>query len=174
MTQPWPRVQKQMIDKKAESRMQLAIDVITAIRNLKAEVRIAPAQDIKATLAGKDERAKNGLNEVARYITNLGRVETLTINVEPLRLKKGISAVVKDVRVFLELEGLLDIDKEIDKLTKEIEGLNLSLQAKEAHLKNKEFLMKAPLEVVEKEKEALRTGKEKLASLNKTIKELKK
>jgi len=75
--------------------------------------------------------------------------------------------------VFLELEGLIDIEKEIEKLNKEIEGLHKDVKAKETRLGNKEFIKKAPLEIVEKEKELLAAGKEKLTHLNKIIHELK-
>ena len=50
----------------------------------------------------------------------------------------------------MELEGLVDIEKEIEKLNKEIEGLSRDLKAKEARLANKEFIKKAPPEIVEK------------------------
>ena len=174
MTQPWPHVQKKIIDKKAESQMQLAIEVITAIRNLKAEVKIAPAQAVKVMLIAKDKEVKSALDTVASYITNLGRVEALTIQGAPAKLKKGISAIVHEVQVFLELEGLLDIDQEIERLTKEADALAGSLKSKESRLKNKDFLKKAPEEIVEKEKESLAQGQEKLASLQRVISELKK
>ena len=87
--------------------------------------------------------------------------------------KRGISAIAGNIQVFLELEGLIDIEQEIEKLTKEIEGLKKDLKAKEARLGNKEFIKKAPFEIVEKEKELLTAGKEKLTHLNKIIYELK-
>ena len=154
--------------------MQLAIEVITAIRNLKVEVKIASAQAVKVTLVAKDKKVKSALDTVASYITNLGRVEDLTIQGAPAKLKKGISAIVHEVQVFLELEGLLDIDKEIERLTKEADALTGSLKSKESRLKNKDFLKKAPEEIVDKEKESLAQGQEKLASLQRVISELKK
>ena len=174
MTQPWPHVQKEIIDKKAEGQMQLAIEVITAIRNLKAQLKIAQVQAVKVTLITKDKKVKSTLDKVSPYITNLGRLDALTIQESFAKLKKGISAIIKGIQVFLELEGLLDIDKEIERLSKEIDTLALSLKSKDARLKNKEFLQKAPEEIVEKEKEILAEGKEKLTSLKRVIDELKK
>ena len=174
MTQPWPHIQKQMIDKKAEGAMRIAIEVITAIRNLKAQMKLTSAQSVKVSLLTKDKKSKKILEQVSKYIISLAKLEELNIGSEDILHKKGISAIAGNIQVFLELEGLIDIEKEIEKLNKEIEGLHKDVKAKETRLGNKEFIKKAPLEIVEKEKELLAAGKEKLTHLNKIIHELKK
>lgn len=174
MIQPWPHLQKQMIDKKTESQMQRAIEVITVVRNLRAEMKIPPMQNVKVTIVSKENKIKNLLKEVSPYIINLAKLETLEVCAAQAAHKKGISAIISDLQVFLELEGIIDLDKEIKRLKKEIEGLRASLKSKESRLKNTDFLHKAPIEIVEKEKEALAAGKDKLASLSKIINELKK
>ncbi len=173
MTQPWPHLQKQMIDKKAEGAMRIAIEVITAIRNLKSQMKIAHTQSVKVSLLTKDKKSRNILEQISKYIVGLAKLEELNIGSEDISHKKGISAIAGNIQVFLELEGLIDFEKEIEKLNKEIEGLKNDLKSKEARLDNKEFIKKAPLEIVEKEKELLAVGKEKLASLSKIIHELK-
>ena len=174
MVAPWPHLQKQMIDKKAEGTMRTAIEVITAIRNLKAQMKLASTQSVKVSLLTKDRKTKKILDQVSKYIISLAKLEELNVGSEDLARKKGISAITGNIQVFLELEGLIDIEQEIEKLTKEIEGLKKDLKAKEARLGNKEFIKKAPFEIVEKEKELLTAGKEKLTHLNKIIYELKK
>ncbi|MEK6563802.1 MAG: valine--tRNA ligase [Candidatus Omnitrophota bacterium] len=174
MVAPWPHLQKQMIDKKSEGIMRIAIEVITVIRNLKAQMKIAHTQSVKVSLLTKDKKSKKILEQVSQYIINLAKLEKLNIGSKGILHKKGISAIAANIQVFLELEGLVDIEKEIEKLNKEIEGLSRDLKAKEARLANKEFIKKAPPEIVEKEKELLTAGKEKLTNLNKIIHELKK
>ena len=173
MVQSWPHIQKQMIDKNAEGAMRIAIEVITVVRNLKAQMKLTSAQSVKVSLLTKDKKSKKILEQVSQYIINLAKLEELNIGSQDAERKKGISAISGNIQVFLELEGLIDIEKEIEKLNKEIEGLEKDLKSKEARLGNKEFIKKAPLEIVEKEKELLVVGKEKLASLSKIIHELK-
>ena len=177
MTQPWPHIQKQMIDKKAERQMQLAIEVITAIRNMRAQMNVIPAQKVNVNVIYMDKKAGKALKEVAGYIVRLARLENFNIQAagqkatvglpiaqaDELKQKKGISAIVRDIRIHLELEGLMDIGKEVERITKEISSLSASLKAKESRLKNKDFIGKAPAEIVEKEKEALVSGKEKIS-----------
>lgn len=176
MTQPWPHIQKQMIDKKAESQMQCAIEVITAIRNLKAQFNIADSQEVTAYIITKDLEARDGLAEANKYIFRLARIVNGESSISaqlPAERGKGVSAIAGNILVFLELQKLIDINKEIGRLTKEFEMLAASLKSKESRLKNSEFLKKAPPEVVEKEKELLVSNKEKLTSLRRIIDELK-
>ena len=180
MLQPWPHIQKQMLDKDCEQKMQLAIDVIAAIRNLRAQMNILPSQRAKVTILSKDKRTKSALEEISGYIINLAKLENMNIHsaasAKPgtgLERKKSISAIAGNTQVFLELEGLIDIDSEIDRITKEINFLERDLKSKEARLKNREFLTKAPPEIVEKEKEAVAAVGGKLINLKRTIALLK-
>ncbi len=194
MVQSWPRIQKQMIDRKAERQMRLAIEVITVIRNMRSQMNVLPGQKVNVSAVPKDRKTVKALEEVSGYIVNLAKLENFNIQAagqkaapacrrgrvglpiaqaDELKQKKGISAIAGNIRICLELEGLLDIDKEVERIAKEISSLSASLKAKESRLKNKDFIGKAPAEIVEKEKEALIAGKEKLAQLNRMIDELK-
>lgn len=173
MTQAWPHIQKQMIDKPSESRMRLAIDVITVIRNLKSQMRIPQTQNVRVLILCKDKKTANVLDEVSKYIAHLAKLESLDIRPELIARKKSVSAVLGKLQLFLEVEGLLDIESEINKLNKEIGILSQDVKSKESRLKNQEFIKKAPAEVVDKEKESLLSNKEKLIGLRKIINELK-
>ena len=100
MVQPWPHLQKQMIDKKAEGTMRTAIEVITAIRNLKAQMKLASTQSVKVSLLTKDRKTKKILDQVSKYIINLAKLEGLNIGSEDLARKKGVSAIAGNIQVF--------------------------------------------------------------------------
>ena len=174
MTQPWPHIQKQMVDQGVESKMQLAIDVITASRNLKAQVKIPQSQNVKLSIVVKDKKAIAALKETSPAISYLAKLVNLCIQSERPGGIKSISALSGKMQVLLELEGVIDIEKEIEKLAKEIGELTADLKSKEARLKNKEFLKKAPQEVIQREKELVTVNKEKLAASSRILDELKK
>ncbi|TAN62845.1 valine--tRNA ligase [bacterium] len=173
MTQPWPHIQKQMIDKPSEAKMSLAINVITVIRNLKSQMKIPQTQGVRVLILCGDKKTASALDEVSKYIAHLAKVESLGVRPELAERKKSVSAVLGKLRIFLEVEGLLDIESEIGRLSKEASALTQDIKSKESRLKNQAFLKKAPIEIVEKEKELLLSNKEKLTSLRKTIDELK-
>jgi valyl-tRNA synthetase len=174
MTQPWPHIQKLMIDQDIESKMRLAIDAITVIRNLKSGVKLPQSQNVKVTILAKDKEVIAALEETSQAISYLAKLENLRIRSERPREIKSISALSGKTQVLLELEGVIDIEKEIEKLAKEIGAITADLKSKEARLKNKEFLKKAPKEVIEREKELVTLNKENLAASNRILDELKK
>jgi len=211
--QPWPHLQKQMIDKSAEKEMQIIIDIITAIRSLRSEVRIAEGQKVRVIIVA-DAKTTDLIKANQNHIINLakleeldlpglksedssraektqchsshglkarrfpclpaGRCEGLKYESSPPKLKGSISAVIAKAQIFLQLEGLVDIAKELDRINKEMDRLNSSLKGKELRLKNKEFLKKAPAEVIEKEKIAIDEIKKNLMSFKRIADELRK
>ena len=87
--------------------------------------------------------------------------------------KKGeVSVVLSEGEIFINLAGLIDIEKEIKRLKKEKEKIEKKLLQIERKLKNKEFLEKAPKEVVEKEKFNYKEFKERLNKIIHYLSEL--
>ncbi|MDD3928105.1 MAG: valine--tRNA ligase, partial [bacterium] len=66
--------------------------------------------------------------------------------------RKAMSAVVGDIEVYLPLEGLIDLGKEKERLTRELESAQIEIAKVEKKLLNSEFMQKAPQEVVQREK----------------------
>jgi valyl-tRNA synthetase len=83
-----------------------------------------------------------------------------------------MSGVVEGVEIYLPLEGLIDTEKEIARLTKELEKVRKGAAATEGKLNNERFLGKAPAEVVQAERDKLVAANEKISSLEQRIKQL--
>jgi len=83
-----------------------------------------------------------------------------------------MSGIVDGVEIFLPLEGLIDTEKEIARLTKELEKVRKGAASTEGKLNNERFLSKAPAEVVQSERDKLAAAKEKISSLEQRIKQL--
>jgi valyl-tRNA synthetase len=169
MIQPWPHLQKQMIDRDSEQKMRRAIDVITAIRNLKSQMKIPQRQKVDVIAVSKDKKVRSSLEETSQYMVNLAKISNFNVQSTSLAHKKGVSAIIGRIQIFMELEGIVDIAAETARLNKEIGALGLDIKSKEARLKNKEFLQRAPQEIIKKEKESLSFSKEKLLILEKIV-----
>ena len=83
-----------------------------------------------------------------------------------------MSGVIEGVEIYLPLEGLIDTEKEIARLTKELDKLRKGASATASKLKNERFLSKAPAEVVQSERDKLVAAEEKISSLEQRIKQL--
>ena len=86
---------------------------------------------------------------------------------------KVVSAVSEAAELFIPLGDLVDLDKEIARLTKEAESVARDIQRAEGKLSNQGFIAKAPAQLGEQEKAKLEVNKDKLAKLNARIDDLK-
>lgn len=152
MIAPWPVADDNLMDDTVEKQMTAVMDVIKAIRNMRAEVNAAPGHKAPATvLVDEDLKAVFAAN--GDYIRQLGTVDTLTLGgMEDAAPENAMAAVVNGAKVYLPLKGLIDVEKELARLQKELDGAEKEAKRAAGKLSNQNFLAKAPAEVVEKEK----------------------
>ncbi|MFA6594520.1 MAG: valine--tRNA ligase [Candidatus Buchananbacteria bacterium] len=147
---------------------ELVKDLITAIRNLRAENKIEPVKLVEITVIG----AKTELWETqAEIIKHLARVEKLTLSASGVKPENSAIKVIEGAEIYLTLAGLADAGKETERLTKEIAVTEKYLNGLRVKLENGEFVKNAPKAVVEKEKEKLAVAEEKLAKLREQVKD---
>ena len=170
LVQPWPKAQEK-IDQKVIKEFDLIKEIITAIRNLRAESKIAPAKKIKAVIISP----KNSklVTSQAEIIKTLARLEELEVLAKPKKLTKSLSAIVSSEQIYLPVSGMIDIAKEVPRLEQEAKRLAEFITHLEQKLKNQNFVSRAPAAIVEAEKEKLNTSKENLEKIKQQLKTLK-
>ena len=172
MLSDWPEVSETYIDEDSEKKMELIMDVITAVRNIRNEMKVDPGRKIEAVLSTGASKAAV-LKDGADYIKNLARIEELTI-VKELAEKpdKASTAIVNEVEVILPLAGMVDIDKEIARVKKEIEEMKSEIKRASSKLDNEGFVTQAPDHLVQAERDKLEEYKAKKEKLIQRLKEL--
>ncbi len=167
--QAWPGHGPQWEDQKAEDDMQLLIDLITDIRNVRAQWRIKPQQEIDCFLSSQDETQTALLQDNASLLKTSLKIRNLQI-AESLPKNEGNSTgVVKNVTFAIPLGNIIDVHEEQLRLQKqhaEIEKLILNLTKR---LQNDSFIQKAPADVVEKEKNRLQELENKQQDIKKLL-----
>jgi len=172
MVSAWPTAQLPS-DPAAETTMSLAMDVIKAIRSIRAEMGVGPGKKSDVILAAGDP-AYGDLETGREYIEQLGSVAGLTLTRELAdKPRNAASAVVRGVEIYLPLKGLIDIGKEVDRLESELRTVAVEIERAAQKLANAGFLAKAPAEVVEKEKEKQAEYQEKEVKIKARISQLK-
>jgi valyl-tRNA synthetase len=121
--------------------------VVTAIRNIRGEMNIPPSKKIDVLMKSREVQSHQ-----VEYIKKLAKIEELTFSESIEKPKACASAVVKTSEIYVPLEGVIDIEKERERLEKEINRLKGSLAGIDKKLSNEKFVSNAPKEVVEKEK----------------------
>lgn len=145
-----PHIQAQIIDKKCEKQAQLLFNLITEIRNLRAQIALKPDQKIKVALYAHTRPKQSIVKENSNLIINLAKLETLELLDKNKRPESTLSAITQDADIYLYYNGLLDIKKEKEKIHTEMISLQNFKRTKEGMLKNADFVRNAPDEVVEK------------------------
>lgn len=153
MVASWPQCEEKLIDDEAEAGMVSIMEAIKAIRNMRAEVNVAPGKKVPAILlVTADLQAV--VKENQSYINLMGSVDELSLlPADGAKPENAMAAVTKGIEVYLPLKGLIDVEKETQRLNKELDSLAKEIQRIEGKLNNAGFLAKAPAEVVAKEKE---------------------
>jgi len=147
--QPYPEVQQQLIDAQADADFESLKLQIEAIRALRSEMQISPAQRVPLIAEG----VKEMLQQHAPYLAFLGKLSEVEV-VDHLPDDRGAPVqVVSETRLMLKIE--IDIEAEIQRLDKEISRLEGEIAKAQTKLSNPSFVERAPTKVVEQEKQRL-------------------
>ncbi len=172
MVAPYPEAEEKMINPGIERDMQMVMDLILAIRNIRGEMNIAPSLQIKAIVKVEKREMGEHLEKSAGYVKTLGRLAELSIGVDEKKPKAAATGVVKGAEVYVPLEGIIDLTQERDRLQKEIAKISRDIDVFSKKLSNKNFVDKAPKEVVEKDTAKLEEFKVKRDKLEQSLKML--
>lgn len=171
ISHPWPLVISTGLGEERDQ-FQTVIDVISAIRSLRADEGIEPGKKITVTLLTESQGML--LEAQNEHIKRMAKVESLTIdtNPNPTKPENAASKALKDIEIFLSLDGLIDKDKEIEKLTKDRDQLEGFIKGINAKLGNEKFVENAKEEVVALEREKLSGAESKLKKVEERLESL--
>jgi valyl-tRNA synthetase len=148
----WPETDSQFIHPDRETEFELVQDFVRAVRDVRARFNIGLSKPISATVKATGETLDR-LNIYRRLISHLVNIESLEIGPDVVRPQLSTTSVVGDTELYLE--GLLDPEKEREKLGKQREKLANGVAQTQKKLANERFIENAPAAVVEKEKARL-------------------
>lgn len=140
--------------------MELLIEVIRAVRNVRAEMEVAPKHQIEL-LVRPESTTIQALRHNEGAIRRLCNLSTFTVEEDLARPEKSMTVVVTGAELFLPLAGLVDVEQTVKKLEAELKKLNSEVERVEKKLSNKGFMAKAPEDVVEAERQKGEEYKEK-------------
>jgi len=173
MVSSMPHVQKQMINEDTEGIMQSLIDIISSVRNVRAQMHIPNKQEIDIVISARTKANKDKISSMEDYIKRLAKVKDVTLANKAKRPKSAAFCVLDNYDVFIPLEGIIDLEAEKTRISKHIKEQESFLKILNNKLNNKNFLKKAPEAVVAKEKEKAQIAKDKLVKLRGSLKNLK-
>jgi len=161
---PYPKARPGCEDEGAVRDMEFLQGVIVAVRNIRAELGVAPGVPL-AVLVRAEGGDRDFLLAHEAEIAALARVGSLSVAADIEPPKGCASAVVRGHELFVPLEGVVDFVAELARLDKELGKITKELDFVTKKLGNESFVSKAPEEVVAKEKAKAGEFAEKKAAL---------
>ncbi len=149
MLASFPRGDASLVDERAEAEMQAVIDLISRVRNIRAEMNIKPSDRIQLMIAAKSD-LKTVFSDSTDQIARLTRAKEISIDGSSDMPKAAARAVLAGgAEVAVPLEGLIDFEQERARLAREKEKLEKESVKLAAQLGNDDFVQRAPAEKVE-------------------------
>ncbi|MFC7440824.1 valine--tRNA ligase [Laceyella putida] len=168
----WPEANEVFEAPEAVREMQVLIETIRAVRNIRAEMEVAPKHQVEL-LVRPDEDTVQVIERNEAAIKRLCGVNRLIVDPDLRRPDKSMTAVVTGAELFLPLAGLVDIEQTVKRLEAELKKLNAEVERVEKKLSNPGFVAKAPDHVVEAERQKGEEYREKREKVLARIQEIK-
>ncbi|MEG0749676.1 MAG: valine--tRNA ligase [Carnobacterium sp.] len=152
----YPVVRPELSDEAATKGMDILMELIRSVRNIRSEVNTPLSKPIELMIKTNDETAEQFLKENVSYIERFCNPEVLTISSNVEAPETAMSAVITGAEIYLPLAGLINLEEEIARLEKELAKWDKEVKRVKGKLSNAKFVDNAPEAVVaaEKTKEA--------------------
>jgi valyl-tRNA synthetase len=158
-TSPWPRSDRRAQAADAVRRFGLVQELVSAVRQIRAEYGVAPGQSVRLMLSDVGPDEQELFNAERGTIARLAKVSELVLE-ESGEGAGGHAVLSNGTGVFVPLGDAIDVERECARLGAEIERLLQLVTGQEKKLGNQQFTAKAPAAVVDREREKLASWRE--------------
>ena len=161
----WPEPDRRAVDAAALKEFALVQEVVTALRQIRAENGVEPGKQIDATIVAATPAMRSALSLEEGTVRRLAKVAKLTVGAAPSGA--AASAVLTDgSTLIVPLGGMVDLAKECAKLAAERDRLAGMVANQEKKLGNDQFVARAPAQVIEGERQKLAEWSEQVSKLD--------
>ncbi|MCL7941942.1 valine--tRNA ligase [Halomonas sp. ATCH28] len=152
MVQPWPQADDSRLDESATRDIEWLKGVIVAVRNIRAEMNIAPGKPLEVLLTKGSAEDARRLAANRPFLAKLAKLERVEWLDDPAQAPLSATQLVGEMEVLVPMADLIDKEAELARLAKEIDKQDKLIGGIEKKLGNESFVAKAPAAVVEKER----------------------
>ncbi len=154
--------------------MELVMNVIRGIRNIRGEMEVPPSKEINAILDCQSAASMSLLRKNEMYVKSLARLGAVVIEQHPERPEDAALQVTGDVEIVVPLRGLVNVEEEEKRLLKEIGKIQKDMDFLAKKLENPSFVERAPADVVTKEREKLAEFGNKCRLLEESLEKIRR
>jgi valyl-tRNA synthetase len=165
MLQPYPHFDETKVDLNAKTEIAWVKEVILGIRRIRSEMNISPAKQLSVLVQNGSENDLQKLQNNQSFISTLSRLQNIELLDSNATPPESAITLVGEMKILIPLAGLIDKEAELKRLNKEIDKVRKEHDKLSSKLENPNFIEKAPVELVEKEKQRVAELQAALAKL---------
>ena len=171
ISETWPLSDSKWINNDVEQEVQILMDVISAVRNIRASLNVSPAKEADLSIRGTENMC-DSLCKNKNYLQRLAKLNDIQFGLNIVKPPQSATAVVKGLEIFVPLAGLIDINKEVERLEKQIHDMEGRLNAVSRKLDNTNFVERAPEDVITHERNKRQNYQDDLTKLQENLNSL--
>ena len=165
MVSTFPEYREAQTNEAIEKEMEVIMEVITGIRNIRGEMNLNPGLKLNVLVKTQNSAIQQTLQDHGDYIRELARVEQLETGPNIKKPKVSASSVLGEMDLIIPLEGKMDFQEELKRVEKELKKIEKDLIFLDKKLSNPDFVKKAPVDVIEKDEQRKKSLSLKQAKL---------
>ena len=170
MKYPWPEADQSKVDTVAISKMELLQEIVTAVRTIRSEMNVPPGKSVSIHLNVNPLEQQVFSGEGAGYLKQLAKAQEILVGESLPRPAQSAMAVVSNVQLFVPLAGLIDLEKEKQRLLKEHKNAGMELERCKKNMENADFMKRAPQAEVDKMRQRMADAQLKIERIGENIK----
>ena len=171
----WPEYKESSCYPEAENIVDHMKEIIRGVRNVRAEMNVAPSRKAKTYIVCENENLCQGFEEIKESSMPLMSANEIQIQSDKSGIAEdAVSVVVADAVVYLPMEELVDFEQELERLTKEGARLTKELARVNGMLNNEKFISKAPEAKINEERAKLEKYTQMMEQVQERLKGLRK
>jgi valyl-tRNA synthetase len=173
MIADYPQKDSKLINKGAEKKAKKFFDLIYLVRNIRWEMNVPQDKKVDILIKSSDNDLMDFVKENQKDILYLAKAQSVKIDYKLEKPSGSATGANEICEVYIPLEGIIDINREYDRLKKELEKTNIDYIRTKSKLRNSNFISKAPKEIIEKEKIKMEEFESKIEKLDNNLAVLK-
>jgi len=175
MLSKWPEYNEEWNFKSEEEEIDAIKEAVRSIRNIRAEMNVVPSKKAHVFVVTTDETTKARFERSAVFFKTLAYASDVSVQSDKAGIgDDAVSCVVENATIYMPFAELVDIAKEIERLTKEKEKMLKEVERVEKKLSNAGFVAKAPQNVIDEEKAKGEKYKAVLAQIEERLAQMNK
>ena len=174
MISKWPEYKDEWNFEEDEKAVELIKEAVRSIRNTRTGMNVPPSRKAKVFVVSESEEVRNIFENSKAFFATLGYASEVAVQSDKTGIAEdAVSVLIHQAALYMPFADLVDIDKEIERLTKEEDKMNKEIKRAQGMLSNPKFVDKAPADKVQAEKDKLEKYTQMLAQIQERLAALK-